>query len=198
MSIVRSVGPVRRRKQVETMRRAQRVALDLFEAKGFDAVTVADVADAVGVAASTIYRHFSTKEALVLWDEHAPAIDRSLDRHLRSKRPPLESIRIALIESLGARYDEADSHQLRRVRYVYATEQLHAAAVEEDMRNRDELADGLAQLLPKKRRASARIVAGVAMVALDVAMDRWQSAGGEISLSACIDEAFDQLGDVTS
>lgn len=41
-------------------------AVDLFVRRGFDAVSVEEVADAADVGASTVYRHFPTKEDLVL------------------------------------------------------------------------------------------------------------------------------------
>ncbi|HEX3810387.1 MAG TPA: TetR/AcrR family transcriptional regulator [Rhizomicrobium sp.] len=40
-------------------------ALDLFEARGFDAVAVPEIALKAGVATGTVYRYFATKEALV-------------------------------------------------------------------------------------------------------------------------------------
>lgn len=40
-------------------------ALDLFEARGFDGVTVPEIARSAGVAVGTVYRYFATKEALV-------------------------------------------------------------------------------------------------------------------------------------
>ena len=40
-------------------------ALDLFEARGFDAVAVPEIALKAGVATGTVYRYFETKEALV-------------------------------------------------------------------------------------------------------------------------------------
>ena len=41
-------------------------AVELFVRHGFDAVSVEEVADAADVGASTVYRHFPTKEDLVL------------------------------------------------------------------------------------------------------------------------------------
>ena len=52
----------RRRMLSET----QREAMKLFLSRGFGAVLVDDIAAAVGVAGSTIYRHFKTKESIVL------------------------------------------------------------------------------------------------------------------------------------
>lgn len=174
------------------MRSAQAVALDLFEQRGFDDVAVADVAASVGVAASTIYRHFSTKEALVLWDEHDDETSDVLVQHLKDNKRPVEAIKLAFVDALAARYDES-SFQLRRIRYIYATEQIHAAAVEADLVNRDELAAGLAHFLPRSERAAAPVIAGATLAALDVAIDNWQQAAGARTLAACIEEAFGYL-----
>lgn len=43
------------------------VALRLFERRGFDAVTMQDVADAAGVSQRTLFRHFPSKSDLV-WE----------------------------------------------------------------------------------------------------------------------------------
>ena len=36
-------------------------SLNLFSAKGFDAISVRDIANAVGIKASSIYNHFKSK-----------------------------------------------------------------------------------------------------------------------------------------
>ncbi len=180
------------KKRIDTMRRTQRVALDLFEQRGFDHVAVADVASAAGVAASTIYRHFSTKEGLVMWDEHDGETSDALVRHLGEGQRPVEAIQSAFVEALAARYDESD-FQLRRVRYIYATEQVHAAAIEADLVNRDELAEGLAHFLPEAQRPAAPVIAGATLAALDVAIGNWQQANGMRTLAECIAEAFSYL-----
>lgn len=174
------------------MRSAQHVALELFEQRGFDNVTVADVAAEVGVAASTIYRHFSTKEALVMWDEHDDETSDVLVHHLKDGKRPVDAIQSAFVDALAARYDESE-FQLRRVRYIYATEQVHSAAIEADLVNRDELAAGLVHFLPRSERSGAPVIAGATLAALDVAIDNWQQAMGKRTLAACIDEAFSYL-----
>jgi AcrR family transcriptional regulator len=177
------------------MRLTQRTALDLFEQRGFDNVTVAEVAAEVGMAASTIYRHFDTKEAIVLWDEHEVGLDKALTREFGRKRP-LAAMGEAFAAELGGRYDTDLDFQLRRVSYIYRTPQLHAAAVEADFEDRQELAAALRSLLPKKQRDAAPLLAGAAMLALDVAFDRWQQNGGKEPLRQLIDEAFAHLANL--
>ncbi|MEL7158492.1 MAG: TetR family transcriptional regulator [Actinomycetota bacterium] len=186
------MASLRERNRLNAMRLTQRTALPMFVDRGFDRVTVDDIADEVGMAASTIYRHFTTKEAIVLWDEHDPAIEAALEAELR-RRPPFEAIREAFIATLGERYTDDLSFQLERIRYIYATEQLHAAAVEADFVARRELTTALEHVLSRKQRTAAPIIAGAAMLALDVAMERWQAKNGKTSLGTLLTQAFDQL-----
>ena len=179
------------------MRLTQRTAMAMFLSHGFDNVTVGDVAEEAGMATSTVYRHFSTKEGIVLWDEHDPAIEAALVEQLK-QLPPFRAVREAFVETLGDRYTDDLSFQLERVKFIYATPQLHAAAVEADFAARDDLADGLGHFLSRKERAAAPIIAGAAMLALDVAMERWQAQDGKKPLGELIATAFDQLESLTT
>ncbi|MFT7503915.1 MAG: AcrR family transcriptional regulator, partial [Gammaproteobacteria bacterium] len=172
------------------MRTTQRTALSMFIERGFDDVTVGEIAAEVGMAPSTLYRHFRTKEDIVMWDEHDAAIDVALDRALAG-RPPLEALRMVFVDELATRYDVDLDFQLRRIRYIYATKQLHAAAVEADLRTRAELATGLEQTMTKPNRPAAAIIAAAAsLLALDIAIDRWQADNAKQSLAKRIEESF--------
>jgi AcrR family transcriptional regulator len=65
MSATASEG-LRERKKRETREAIGRTAMKLFAQRGFDAVTVADVADAAGVSEKTVFNYFPAKEDLVL------------------------------------------------------------------------------------------------------------------------------------
>jgi len=56
----------RDRKRLANRDAIRTAALTLFLDRGFDAVSVEEVADAADVSASTVYRNFATKEDLVL------------------------------------------------------------------------------------------------------------------------------------
>ncbi|MGH1505146.1 MAG: TetR/AcrR family transcriptional regulator [Acidimicrobiales bacterium] len=186
----------RARRRRAAMRETQTLALELFVRHGFDSVTVEDVAEAAAMSASTIYRHFDTKEGLVLWHEFDQEVDAALATRLPS-HPPLTAILLALQESLAARWDD-DPFQLQRVQFIYATEALHAAAVEQDFRDREELAAALEGSLSRKQRANAPLLAGAALLAVDVAIDRWQATGGRPRLGTQLERAFASLGELAT
>ncbi len=64
----------RERKKARTRAALQHEALRLFREKGYDRTTMEEIAEAADVSPSTLFRHFSSKEALVLTDEYDPLI----------------------------------------------------------------------------------------------------------------------------
>jgi AcrR family transcriptional regulator len=61
-----TAGGRRARKKARTRRDIADSALRLFLARGFDQVTIAEVAETADVSVATVFNHFSCKEALVL------------------------------------------------------------------------------------------------------------------------------------
>src|SRR5688500_833282 len=57
---------LRERKKRQTRRRIADMAMGLFMARGFDQVTVAEVARAADVSVNTVFNYFGTKEDLFL------------------------------------------------------------------------------------------------------------------------------------
>lgn len=76
---------LRERKKTETRRKVAEVALRLFVERGFDAVTVADVAAAAEVSTKTVFNYFPTKEDLVLGD--GESLDAGLIQHIEQRAP---------------------------------------------------------------------------------------------------------------
>lgn len=65
-------GPgLRERKKAQTRQRLADVAFALFRERGFNNVTVAEIADAADIAVSTLFTYFPSKEALVFDDDEA-------------------------------------------------------------------------------------------------------------------------------
>ncbi|WP_236831646.1 TetR/AcrR family transcriptional regulator [Blastococcus sp. KM273128] len=89
----------RARKKAQTRAHVRAVAHELFAERGYDAVTIADVARAADVAVQTVFNHFATKEAL-FFDGRTPWVQGPADavRHRALSECPLS----ALIGYLGA------------------------------------------------------------------------------------------------
>jgi AcrR family transcriptional regulator len=99
-----STGLRERRKQ-ETRQAISDVATDMFIAQGFDEVTIAQVADAAGVAKMTVTNYFPRKEDLVF--DRAEGIVRSL-ADVFAARAPGESLLAAIRRDYAARIAVAD------------------------------------------------------------------------------------------
>jgi AcrR family transcriptional regulator len=97
---------LRERKKRETRRSLSEVATRLFAERGFDAVTVSEVAAAAGVSDKTVFNYFETKEDLVL--EGRREVEAELIRALHERpaaEPVIETVRrhtLAVAERMHA------------------------------------------------------------------------------------------------
>lgn len=66
----------RERKKRETRQRISDIATGLFLARGFDAVTIAEIAEAADVSVNTVYNYFPAKEDL-FFDREEEMVDRA-------------------------------------------------------------------------------------------------------------------------
>jgi AcrR family transcriptional regulator len=79
----------RERKREQTRRAIAEAAMRLFVERGFDEVTVAQVAEAADVSVNTVFNHFPTKEDLFFGSEET--MESAFDR-LASDRQPGEPV----------------------------------------------------------------------------------------------------------
>lgn len=166
------MGELRERKKRETRQRISDLATALFFERGFEAVTVDEIAAAAQVSKVTVFNYFARKEDLFL-DREAEA-KQLLSQALR-ERPPGQSP-IDALRGLVARLHE-QKHPFARIdRHTVAW--WHVVAASASLRARlreigDEVVDGLArELAGAEADGSARLVAGI--IALT-----WRTAYGE-------------------
>ena len=96
---------LRERRKQATRQAISDVATKMFAARGFDEVTIADVAAAAGVAKMTVTNYFPRKEDLVF--DRAEAVIRSLADVITS-RAPGESLLAAIRRDYAERAARAD------------------------------------------------------------------------------------------
>src|SRR5215510_13052737 len=76
---------LRERRKRETRQAISDIATRMFVARGFDEVTIAQVADAAGVAKMTVTNYFPRKEDLVF--DRAEAVERHLADIIAARAP---------------------------------------------------------------------------------------------------------------
>src|SRR5262245_64316436 len=74
----------RERKKERTRQEIYRAAMELFVARGFEAVTVEDICHAADVAKGTFFLHFPTKDTLLL--EYGEQVCEELEEILHDQR----------------------------------------------------------------------------------------------------------------
>ncbi|NNN36649.1 TetR family transcriptional regulator [Streptomyces sp. S3(2020)] len=145
MAFAEGMG-LRERKKLQTALRIYRTAVELFVEKGFDAVSVQEVADASDVSKMTVFNYFGTKEDLVFkpMEEHFsdPA------RAVRERAPgesAVEAVRRQFLEMVASRDPSIGLHSepfARRIRTVImATPVLRERAYLSSEKGARELAD---------------------------------------------------------
>jgi AcrR family transcriptional regulator len=90
----------RERKKLATRQVIADQAMRLFLDRGYDAVTVAEIADAADVAVSTLFKHFDSKEAIAFARD--PAVEAELTRAVRERAPDVsiaQALRDFLVDS---------------------------------------------------------------------------------------------------
>ncbi|TDD70122.1 TetR/AcrR family transcriptional regulator [Actinomadura rubrisoli] len=103
---------LRERKKRETRRRISDIATGLFLARGFDNVTIADVARTADVSVNTVFNYFKTKEDL-FFDRQGEHIEQA-GRDLLQRRPGEGAValfRRRFFEGLDARAYRTAFHE---------------------------------------------------------------------------------------
>ena len=180
---------LRTQNRLRAMRAAQSIALDRFEARGFDQVSVEEIAEAAGVSPRTLYRHFGTKERLVLWDELDGPIEAGLESHL-GRSTPFADLRAGLLEAFRA--VPADPLQLlrRRSHLIDQHSSLLGAAALEWEETRREVTQALQKVYRKpKDPAKLDMVVRIAFAALQSGIETWQRSK-RAKLIDCLEKAF--------
>jgi AcrR family transcriptional regulator len=154
---------LRDRKKAETRRSIAAVALQLFAERGFDAVTVADIAARADVSVKTVFNYFPTKEDLLLGD--GEGFDGEILRAIHARapgEPVLEAVRKHTLAT-AQRVRETPAGHRRAFRTVIQGSPSVQARWRERQRSHEEKLAALlaAESGAKSDDATPLIVAGV-------------------------------------
>lgn len=190
---------LRERKRLTAMRTIQEKALDHFDERGFDAVTIEEIAAAADVSPSTVYRYFGTKEGLIVSDEFAALSQEALDGILDFTDPVGTVGRIvADYESTAAGVDMAARAGLtpwRRVRYFFQEPTVRLAVYA----SLDQASSRIAASMVDRRgmsQTTAHVAAHAVVFGYFAALEQWYRDGGVHPIQGYVDEGMAVLRDV--
>ncbi|MFD6065778.1 TetR/AcrR family transcriptional regulator [Amycolatopsis lurida] len=179
---------LRDRQRAETRLLLQEHAIRLFTEAGYDATTVADVAAAAGVSAMTVYRHFPTKEDLVLYDEYDP-VTASAVLGQPASLPLAARIGRALESTAALGSSQEKAFLLARLLLMISVPALRARHLDSQYATADAIVAALG-CSSSEEEFRVRATAMACLGAAHVALLRWAKTDGEGDLAELIREAL--------
>jgi len=161
-------------------------ALELFAENGYDATTAAMIAERAGVTEMTFFRHFPSKDSVLIDDPYDPLIAEAVIH-----QPPQLSAVAAAIGAIADGWQaippSASAEVRDRLRIVSRTPSLRGAIARNNASTEAAIAGALvARGTPQ---TDARIAAAAVMAALSAALLDW-AEGDDPDLGTAIDTAL--------
>ena len=186
---------LRERKKEKTREALVRSALRQFAERGFERVTVEDIAGACEVSPRTFFRYFASKEDVLFADSDTQRAH--LLEVLASQPadvPPLRALQAAVIK-VAADYEDQREAILLRHRIVSETPSLLTRVSERHQGWESAVIDELrrARRVDGMRDLDLRLTVAAATTALRVATQVWIEGGGEADLRALLTDTLDRL-----
>ncbi|HEY8480662.1 MAG TPA: helix-turn-helix domain-containing protein [Spirillospora sp.] len=191
------MGGLREQWRRNAMRTIQERALDLFDERGFDAVTIEQIAAAAEVSPSSVYRYFGTKEGLLVADEFDTMSDEAIAGIL-DPGDPVDSLVQAVRRYEAPPDDPAGPGGARgrgpwrRVRYFFTEPSVRMAACAA----LDRAARRIAPLLASENGLSpsqARVAANALAFGYFAALESWFDDGGTRPIAEYVEEGLRPL-----
>lgn len=188
---------LRERKKEQTRERLRSSAFQLFTERGYDNVTVDEVAEHAEVSKSTLFRYFETKEDLVLADSRAHGqLLMATFAERPTDEPVLASLRAALVSVVAGLQGDRQRF-LQRTLIVADAPTLSVRALERQAAWEDDLT---ALILPRLQgrddaETRASVLAAASLAVLRVATRRWAATDDGSQLIDHLLPALDVLAD---
>ena len=176
-----------------TRERLRAAALELFTTRGFDETTVEQIAAAAGVSHMTFFRHFPTKESVIVEDPYDPLIAdavraQSVDLH------PFERVRRGVLAAWTGAPIEVDAETRARIALMARHPSLRARGWENTRETERVIAEALVEAGTPPRDAA--VAAGACLGAVMAALLHWADAGDPGTLGDAILGALTLLAPV--
>jgi AcrR family transcriptional regulator len=150
-------------------------ALQLFEERGFDNATASEIAARAGVSEMTFFRHFASKDAVLIADPYDPLIAEAV----AAQSPDLSSLEAAAA-GVSVAWRSVPSPAVdevrERLRIVARTPSLRGALARNSLATEDAIAEALVSRGDDP--LESRIAAAAVVAALNASLLAWAVEGG--------------------
>jgi AcrR family transcriptional regulator len=193
---------LRERRRVKARRAIQECALDLFDERGFAAVTIEEIAAAAEVSPSSVYRYFGTKEGILVADEFDNLSQEALKELLDVTDPVGSMLRIVLNYEAAADGEAAEPPHVerspwRRVRYFFEEPSVRMAACA----SLDRAGQRITPLMVRSgdfTETQARVAANALVFGYFAALEQWYLDGGDRPIATYVEDGLEPLRRVWS
>ncbi len=176
--------------------RLEQAALQLYQERGFDQTTVAEIAERAGLTERTFFRYFADKREVLFWGQ-----DRLREVYMNAiasaprSATPLEAVAAAL-QAVTPIFEERRERARQRQAVIAANPSLE----ERELQKRAILGAAMTGALRQRGvpEPTASLAADIGVIAFKTAYARWISDAGNPDLSQLIRESLDQLRAITA
>jgi AcrR family transcriptional regulator len=178
--------------QPNARERLERAALETFAERGYDATSVAEIADRAGLAKSSFFRHFADKREVLFAGQDILAD--LLSEGVRGADPsatPIECVAAALQSAAVVFTEQRRERAPQRHAVIAATSELQ----ERELLKRARLASVVADALQARGTdaTAARLAAEIGLIAFSIAFGRWLTAENTKSFGQIAEAALAEL-----
>jgi AcrR family transcriptional regulator len=176
--------------------RLEQAALELFTERGFEQVTVTEIARRAGLTQRTFFRHFADKREVLFWGQGAlQELLVTTVAGAPESAAPIDAVTAAL-EAAGAMLQERREFARQRQAVIAADTGLQ----ERELIKLASLASALAGALRKRgvTDPAAGLTAEAGIAIFKIAFERWVNETVPADLPQLIRESLDELKAVTA
>lgn len=170
-------------------------AIELFSDRGFEQVTVAQIAARAGLTERTFYRYFSDKREVLFFG--SDAFEAAMVEALQSAAEslvPVQAVAVA-VESIASFFEDRRSYAQRRQAIIDANAELQ----ERERRKMGAIAVAMAAALERRgtKSLAAKLAAEMGVAVFRLAFDHWLIDPLERDYAYHVRDAFAALKTVT-
>lgn len=196
MPPLETTSGLRERKKQATRDQLVETAFRLFSERGFDNVSAAEIADAVGVSERTFFRYFPVKEDVIFPDagQRLSHVQQLL-ADLPSDLSLIDGVRRALV-AMSDEFEGSQAIMLMRAQLVAGTPALRVHVLQREQEWVEEFSAAIAARMNLDQANDLRpeLAAAMIVTAFRVVLGQWLRMGGQSDMPAMLDDALAFIG----